>query len=268
MVVRGFEAGWPGRLASPPAGFTSTWPPSFSPEHGQNVRAAQFNGLLSGLPLSTLEAWGPATRAEAAQVLSNLLANVAAGPAGAPGPVVALQPSHQDDTGGAGWHEYVICGDIAQRTMALLSGSPVRTVLAWETGMGLTGSNNDGSNARAFDSEVAKANDAGADYFLSIHNDGGAPSGVLGMYFTDDARSAALSEVLARGVSRDTGLPYRGIRGRPLYSLDPGRNHAPLRVLLEIGDNVRDRSFLEDPAGRQRIAAALAAELSLLPVAQ
>jgi N-acetylmuramoyl-L-alanine amidase len=199
-------------------------------------------------------------------VLSNLQANLAAAPADARGPVVALQPSHQDDTGGAGWHEYLICGDIARRTIALLSGSPVPTLLAWETGMGLTGSNNDGSNARAFDSEIAKANDAGADYFVSIHNDGGAPSGVLGMYFTGDARSAVIAEVLARSISRETGLPYRGIRGRALYSLDPGRNHAPLRVLLEIGDNVRDRSFLEDPAGRQRIAAALAAELSLLSV--
>jgi N-acetylmuramoyl-L-alanine amidase len=266
MVVRGLEAAWPGRLASPPTGYTSTWPATFSPEHGQNARAAQFNGLLTGLPLSTLEAWGPATRAEAAQVLSNLQANVSAAPAAPRGPVVALQPSHQDDTGGGDWHEYLICGDIAQRTIALLSGSPVRTVLAWETGMGLTGSNNDGSNARAFDSEVAKANEAGADYFVSIHNDGGAPSGVLGMYFTGDARSAAVAEVLARSVSRETDLPYRGIRGRPLYSLDPGRNYAPLRLLLEIGYNVRDRSFLDDPAGRQRIAAALAAELSLLPV--
>ncbi len=266
MVVRGLEAQWPGRLASPPAGYTSTWPVGFSAEHGQNVRAAQFNGLLTGLPLSTLEAWGPATRAEAAQVLGNLQASVATVPAPPRGPVVALQPSHQNDTGDAGWHEYIICGDIAQRTIALLAGSPVQTVLAWETGMGLTGSNNDGSNARAFDSEIAKANDAGADYFVSIHNDGGAPSGVLGMYFTDDARSAAIAEALARSISRETGLPYHGIRGRSLYSLDPGRNHAPVRVLLEIGDNVRDRSFLEDPAGRQRIAAALAAELSLLPV--
>jgi len=37
-------------------------------------------------------------------------------------------------------------------------------------------------------------------------------------------------------------------------------------MLLEIGDNVQDRTFLEDPAERQSIAAALAAEVSLLPV--
>lgn len=266
MVVRGAESVVPVTVASAPAGFVSSWRPSFSPQHGENVRLAQFNGLLAGLPMSTLDPWGPMSRGEAAQVLRNLLRRLATGPDSQSGPVVAFQPSHQDDTGAPDWHEYRICGDIVQRTITLLEGSPLKNVLAWETGMGLTGSNNNGSNAAAFDSEIGKSNDAGADYFISIHNDGSAPSGVLGMYFTGDTRSAALAETMARSVSRQIGLPYRGIRGRPLYSLDPGRNHAPVRVLLEIGDNVRDRGFLEDPAGRQRIAAALACEVSLLPV--
>jgi N-acetylmuramoyl-L-alanine amidase len=266
MVVRGTESVAPGTLASAPVGFASSWRPSFSPQHGENARLAQFSGLLAGLPMSTLDPWGPMSRGEAAQVLSNLLRSLAEGPGAQSGPVVAFQPSHQDDTGAADWHEYRICGDIAQRTITLLEGSPFETVLAWETGMGLTGSNNNGSNAEAFNSEIGKSNDAGADYFISIHNDGSAPSGVLGMYFTGDARSAKLAETLARSVSRQIGLPYRGIRGSPLYSLDAGRNHAPVRVLLEIGDNVRDRAFLDDPAGRQKIAAALACEVSLLPV--
>lgn len=266
MVVRGAESVALGTLASPPTGYTSAWRPSFSPQHGENVRLAQYNGLLAGLPLSTLDPWGPMSRGEAAQVLRNLLRRLADDPDAPSRPVVAFQPSHQDDTGPAGWHEYRVCGDIAQRAIALLEGSPFETVLAWETGMGLTGSNNDGSNAAAFDSEIGRANDAGADYFISIHNDGSAPSGVLGMYFTGDARSAELAETLARSVSRQIGLPYRGIRGSPLYSLDPSRNHAPVRVLLEIGDNVQDRAFLEDPVGRQKIAAVLACEVSLLSV--
>lgn len=266
MVVRGAKSAAPDTLVSPTSGYTSSWRPSFSPQHGENARLAQYNGLLAGLPLSNLDPWDPMSRGEAAQVLHNLLRRRADGPGAPLGAVVAFQPSHQDDTGPAGWHEYRVCGDIVQRTITLLEGSPVRTVLAWETGMGLTGSNNYGSNAAAFDSEIRRANDAGADYFVSIHNDGSAPSGVLGMYFTGDPRSAKLAETMALSVSRRIGLPYRGIRGRPLYSLDPSRNHAPVRVLLEIGDNVRDRAFLEDPAGRQKIAAALACEVSLLPV--
>jgi N-acetylmuramoyl-L-alanine amidase len=172
--------------------------------------------------------------------------------------VVAWQPSHQDDTGGPGWHEYLICGDIAQRTIAMLNDSRVHSVLAWETEMGLTGSNNAGSNAPAFDSEIRQANEAGAHYFVSLHNDGGAPSGVLGMFFSGDQRSAEIAERYTRAVSEQTGLPYRGVRGAPLYSLDPVRNRAPIRVLLEIGDNERDRAFLEDETGREKIARALA----------
>jgi N-acetylmuramoyl-L-alanine amidase len=178
---------------------------------------------------------------------------------------VAWQPSHQDDTGGPGWHEYLICEDIARQTITLLEGSGVRSVLAWETGMGLTGSNNTGSNAPAFDSEIRQANEAGADYFISIHNDGGAPSGVLGMFFTGDTRSQAHAERFARTVSDLAGLPYRGIRGHNLYSLDQARNQAPIRILLEIGDNQKDRAFLENPDNRRRIAEALAQATRDLP---
>jgi N-acetylmuramoyl-L-alanine amidase len=183
------------------------------------------------------------------------------------GVVVAWQPSHQDDTGDNSWHEYSICGDIVQRTVSLLAD--IGNVLAWETGMGLTGSNNNGgTNRPAFNSELAKANEAGADYFISIHNDGGAPSGVLGMYFVGDDKSAKVAERLALAVSKGTGLPYRGLRGHDLYSLDPKRNDAPVRILLEIGDNAQDRAFLEDPGGRQKIAASLAAAVRSSEVGQ
>jgi hypothetical protein len=177
--------------------------------------------------------------------------------------VIAWQPSHQDDTGDATWHEYVICGDIVERTIALAPG--FTHVMAWETGMGLTGSNNSGgSNTDAFDSEVAKANEAGADFFISVHNDGNAPSGVMGMYFEGDEESAAIAEALARALAEGLGLPFRATVGRDLYSLDPVRNHAPIRVLLEIGDNVRDREMLEDPEGRARIATVLAQALPVI----
>ena len=180
------------------------------------------------------------------------------------GVVVAWQPSHQDDTGGNSWHEYKICGDIVQRTMD--AAPTVRHILAWETGMGLTGSNNNGgTNRRAFDSELDKANKGAADYFISVHNDGGAPSGVLGMYFVGDKASAAYAERFAQALAKKTGLPYRGVRGHDLYSLDSTRNDASIRILLEIGDNQADRAFLEDPASRQKIAETLAKLVAELP---
>ncbi len=175
--------------------------------------------------------------------------------------MIAWQPSHQDDTGDEAWHEYVICGDIVERTIALAPG--FTHVVAWETELGLTGSNNNGgSNVDAFDSELQKANDAGADYFISVHNDGNAPSGVMGMYFEGDAASADIAERLAEALAEGLGLPLRATVGRDLYSLDAARNEAPIRVLLEIGDNVRDRDLLEDPVGRAKIAALLAQALS------
>lgn len=177
------------------------------------------------------------------------------------GVIVAIQPSHQDDTG-EGWHEYVICGDIADRTM--LAGRGVRWVKAWDISDGLTGSNNyrpRPTNTRAFDKEVAVSNSAKAEYFVSIHNDGGAPSGVLGEYMPGDDRGARLTEYLVDRLSAGLGLRSRGTRAVRLYSLEPQRNHAKYRSLLEIGDNVADRAFLSSAANRTRIGTVLATAL-------
>jgi hypothetical protein len=178
--------------------------------------------------------------------------------------VIAWQPSHQDDTGYDDWHEYLICKDIVDRTIAL--APRFRHVIAWETGMGLTGTNNrGGTNRDAFDSELRIANEAGADCFISIHNDGSSVSGVMGMYFSGDSASAQVADALAEAIAEGLGFRHRATVGRDLYSLDPVRNNSPIRVLLEIGDNLRDRALLEDPQGRARIASLLAAALSSVP---
>lgn len=175
--------------------------------------------------------------------------------------VIAWQPSHQADTG-SDWKEYVVCGDIVDRVIALLP--QFRHVKAWELGMGLSGSNGyrpQPVNTPAFDSEIDIANDAEATVFISVHNDGGAPSGVLGMCMPGDAESRALAEALKAALCDATGLPDRGIREERLYSLESPRNKARLRLLLEIGDNKADREFLLDEANRQSIAQALATAL-------
>jgi hypothetical protein len=175
--------------------------------------------------------------------------------------IIAWQPSHQDDTGDANWHEYQICGDMVERAIAFLP--MFRHVLAWETGMGLHGTNNSGgTNTPAFDSEIDKANASGADYFISVHVDGEAPSGIMGMYFTGDEASEAYAEALARAIASEVDLPHRETRGADLYSLDPSRNNATIRVLLELGDNVRNRAFLETKEGRAKMAQALANAVS------
>ncbi len=179
--------------------------------------------------------------------------------------VVAIQPSHQDDTG-EGWHEYVVCGDIADRTIAAMRG--VRGVKVWCTSRGLTGSNNyrpSPSNTVAFDVETRKANLAGAKYFVSIHNDAGAPSGILVETLPGDVRGAQFGAYLLARLTAATGLPSRGARDVRLYSLE--RSRARYRALIEVGDNTADREFLLSPASRARTASALAAALRSFAVA-
>lgn len=175
--------------------------------------------------------------------------------------VIAWQPSHQADTG-AGYTEYVVCGDIVDRTIALLP--EYRHVKAWDLKHGLTGSNNyrpKPSNTPAFDNEVKLANDGGADVFVSVHNDGGAPSGILGEQLPGDKKGAALSRHLTTALAQSLGLHDRGVRDVRLYSLEAVRNNAPYRCLIEVGDNKADRALLTSESGRQKIAEALAAAI-------
>jgi hypothetical protein len=73
MLVRAIDDINRDLLKTPDAGFVSTWDPSRSEQHGKNARLAEFNGLLEGLPLSTLDPLGPMTRGEIAQLEWNLI---------------------------------------------------------------------------------------------------------------------------------------------------------------------------------------------------
>jgi hypothetical protein len=74
MVVRAMESLNPGDLEAPPDGFQCAIG-DFDPLHGPNMRIAEYNGLLDGLVDygPGWSAWAPATRAETAQILWNLL---------------------------------------------------------------------------------------------------------------------------------------------------------------------------------------------------
>ncbi len=74
MVVRAAARYVPGGLTEVPTGYVASWT-TLGGEHGGNARLAEANGLLAGLPLAgaARDPWAPMPRAEAAQLLWNLL---------------------------------------------------------------------------------------------------------------------------------------------------------------------------------------------------
>jgi hypothetical protein len=72
MVVRAIQSAAPDLLAQPPNGYTGTWG-SFSATHQGNARLAEFNHLLDGLQLRTLDPWDSMSRGECAQILHNMV---------------------------------------------------------------------------------------------------------------------------------------------------------------------------------------------------
>ncbi len=77
MVVRAADDLEPGLLGAPPPSWVGAAGWGDAPTHGANARRAEYNGLLAGLPLATLAPWGEMTRGEVAQVLHNLLGQLA-----------------------------------------------------------------------------------------------------------------------------------------------------------------------------------------------
>ena len=74
MIVRGAQRVIPGVLETPPAGWTSPLFAGVDPPHGENLRIAEYNGLLSGLTGmgSSWSVTALASRGEVAQLLYNL----------------------------------------------------------------------------------------------------------------------------------------------------------------------------------------------------
>jgi hypothetical protein len=76
MVVRGMKALKPGVLQAPPAGYSSTLGTFDTGEHSENMRWADFNGLLTGVTgfQAGWDPWTKMSRGEVAQVLWNTMA--------------------------------------------------------------------------------------------------------------------------------------------------------------------------------------------------
>ena len=75
MIVRAANSLWPGALQTPPAQFVGKLAAFTDPNHGANMRVAEFNGLLTGLEGfgPVWNPWAATTRGEVAQMLWNLM---------------------------------------------------------------------------------------------------------------------------------------------------------------------------------------------------
>jgi S-layer homology domain len=75
MTVRALQKLHPGLLEQVPADFVQTWGKDLLPEHSANARIAEYNDLLTGLPLTTAASSGnaPMSRGEVAQLLWNMM---------------------------------------------------------------------------------------------------------------------------------------------------------------------------------------------------
>jgi hypothetical protein len=166
------------------------------------------------------------------------------------GIVLAWTPSHQDDTG-RDWHEYEICGDIVKRAMALLP--EYENVLCWETRKGLSS-----SNPQALKSECDQVAASHAQVFISVHVNSGDAQGFTARYYSGDTASGRYADALLESIGETMDMKYTKAYGTAeLYVLNPKRNPAPIRVLLECGGNEIDRPWLSTESGRQKLAVAI-----------
>lgn len=163
----------------------------------------------------------------------------------------------------AGYPEHAFTWDVAQRTRALLEPAGITVVLTRtdDTGVG-----------PCVDQRALMAGQAGAAAFVGIHGDGAAPGG-HGFHVITSALSPAGPAVKARTATLATDVRDAMTAARPVSTylgrdgIDVRRDLAGLNlnpvpaVYVECGNmrNASDAATMSSPAGRQAIAAQLAA---------
>ena len=201
--------------------------------------------------------------------------------------VVVWQPSHQTNTG-INFSEALVSNAIAEAAMA--TRPLFKEYKVWSFGRKDVHDADSGSNTMVAHTtavmdgkisgyawELQQANKHHPDIFIALHNNGGTRQHAVWGYvhygdryqYLNEALAAQLTAALAaattlenRGVVMDSTTGRNDYRcastGKlSFYSLDEHVNTAPIRVLLEIGDNRASHDFLQDPANQQKMGEAI-----------
>lgn len=201
--------------------------------------------------------------------------------------VVVWQPSHQTDTG-KDFNEALVSNGIAEAAMA--TSPNYKEYKVWSLGRTDVHDANNGSNTKiahtsavvdgklsGYAWELKESNKHKPDVFIALHNNGGTKRhAIWGYVHYGDAHQAENQDLAAKltaAIATATTLEDRGVlmdstTGRndytcaatgklAFYSLDEHVNTAPIRVLLEIGDNEASHDFLKDPANQKKIGEAI-----------
>ena len=203
--------------------------------------------------------------------------------------IVVYQPSHQSDTG-VNFNEALVCSGIVDGAIAASTGI-VQVHKAWSyTIEGLhharEGSNTKIEHTTMIDSlgrisgyayELKETRKIQPDVFIAIHNNGATNRNACRGYVHEgdagEQQNRELAGELVEAVCRASGLENGGVLGDSspnrndyrcrntgklsFYSLDENINPAPVRVLLEIGDNKVSYDLLMNPVMQKKIGKAI-----------
>jgi hypothetical protein len=182
-------------------------------------------------------------------------------------PVIAWQPSHQDDTsntgasgqGGPAYLEYRAMGALA--ALVTHDSPNFRNVIAWDTSDGLFGANTmpNPTNVKAFKTELDIANKARATYFIGLQTNVADQQKIVVYYEENDDVGAGFAGWLAQKLSALPGFSDSSRLGVRFFSLDPAQNGANYRAIIEFQGPKKVLIRAAQPAGQKPIAKAIAA---------
>ncbi|MEG2380346.1 MAG: N-acetylmuramoyl-L-alanine amidase [Oscillospiraceae bacterium] len=178
---------------------------------------------------------------------------------GGNGRLVVIDPGHNYstvDTGavGNGLREQDISFQIAERVKYFLNQNGFRVIM---TRNALTDNVDTNSTGDSLRKRVAIANDANADFFVSIHCNAGGGTGTETYYYTNSQTGLNAAQRMQRRLIEGVGLTDRGVKSAG-FAVIKNTNMTALLVETAFIDAAADAAVLGSDAGQEAFAIAIA----------